>query len=132
MRRKSIFKPTIGNESLHQVSDDGVGVINCTTSKTNLALKSKMFSHRNIRKYTWISPEGKTHNQSNHISIDRRWRSSILDIRSFRGADCDTDHYMVVTKVRGSLAVSKQVTQTFCGERFNLRMLNELEVRKQY
>jgi hypothetical protein len=37
-----------------------------------------------------------------------------------------------VSKVRERLAVSKQATQTFDGERFNLRKLNELKVRKHY
>ena len=64
--------------------------------------------------------------------IDRRWHSSILDVRSFRKADCDTDHYLVVAKVRERLAVSKQAAQKFGGERFNLRKLNELDVRKRY
>jgi hypothetical protein len=31
----------------------------------------------------------------------------MLDISSFRGADCDTYHYVVVAKVREGLAVSK-------------------------
>ena len=38
----------------------------------------------------------------------------------------------MVAKVRERLAVSKQTAQTFDGERFNLRKLNELEVRKQH
>jgi hypothetical protein len=38
----------------------------------------------------------------------------------------------VVAKVRESLAVNKPAAQTFEGQRFNLRKLNELEVRKQY
>jgi len=62
---------------------------------------------------------------------DRRWHSSILDVQSFRGADCDTDHFLLVAKIRERLAVSKQVTQKFDGERFHLKKLNELEVRKQ-
>jgi len=91
-----------------------------------------MSPHRNIHKYTWTSPDGKTHNQTDHISIDRRWHSSVLDVRSFRGTYCDTDHYLVVAKVRERLAVSKQAAQTFDVDRFNLRTLSEMEVRKQY
>jgi hypothetical protein len=44
--------------------------------------------------------------------IDRRWHSSILDVRYFREADCDTDHYLVVAKVRERLEVIKQAAQT--------------------
>jgi len=38
----------------------------------------------------------------------------------------------VVKKFRERLALSKETAQKFDGERFNLRMLNELEVREQY
>jgi len=37
----------------------------------------------------------------------------------------------VIAKVRERVAVSKQAAEMFDGERFNLRKLNELEVKKQ-
>ena len=38
----------------------------------------------------------------------------------------------MVTVIKERLAVSKQAAQWFNRDRFNLRKLNELEVRKQY
>jgi hypothetical protein len=65
--RENIFKLTIVNESLHEISiDNGVRVVNCATSK-NLVVKSTMFLHFKIHKYTWTSPEGNTHNQIDHV-----------------------------------------------------------------
>ena len=68
----NIFKPTIGNDSLHQdSSDNGVRIVNFATSK-NLVVTSIMFPYRNIHKYIWTSPDGKTHDQIDHVLIDRR------------------------------------------------------------
>jgi hypothetical protein len=83
-----------------------VRVVNFATSK-NLVVKSIMFPHRSIHKYTWTSLDGQMHNQIDHILIDRRRHSSILDVRYFRGVDCNNDHYLVVAKIREILAVSK-------------------------
>jgi endonuclease/exonuclease/phosphatase family metal-dependent hydrolase len=106
--RKDIFKLTIGKESLHEISNDnGVRVINFATSK-NLIVKSTMFQDQNIHKYTWTSPDGKTVNQIDHILVDRRRHSNVLDARSFRAADCDSDRYLVVVKVRETLVVNKK------------------------
>jgi len=51
---------------------------------------------------------------------------SVLDMPFFRGADCDTDHHLVVVKVREIYAISKQRTTNFDMERFNLCSLSEL------
>jgi endonuclease/exonuclease/phosphatase family metal-dependent hydrolase len=125
--REDIFKPTIGNESLHEISNDnGIRVVNFATSK-NRIVKNTMFPRHNINKFTWTSPDRKTHNQIDHILTDKRWHSSVPDIRSFRGADCNTDHDLVVAKVGERLALSKQTTQNFDMKRFNLKKLNEVE-----
>jgi hypothetical protein len=50
----------------------------------------------------------------------------------FREADCDTDHYLVVAKVRERLTASKQTTHRFHMERFNLKKLNVVEGKDPY
>jgi hypothetical protein len=76
-----------------------------------------MSPHRNIHKYTWTSPDGKTHTQIDHILVDRRKHSIVLDVQTFRAADCDSDHYLVVAKVRERLAVNDQkIPQISYGE----------------
>jgi hypothetical protein len=72
LRRADIFKPTIGNGSLHRDNNyNGVRIVNFATSN-NLVVNSTMFQHKNILKYTRTFPDGKTHNQIDHILIDRR------------------------------------------------------------
>jgi endonuclease/exonuclease/phosphatase family metal-dependent hydrolase len=92
---EDIFKQIIGNESLHESSkNNGVRLVNFAPSK-NLIVKSTSFPHSNIHKHIWTSPDGVTHNQIDHVLIDKRRHANILDVRSFRGADCDTYHYLV-------------------------------------
>jgi hypothetical protein len=61
---EDIFKPTIGNESLHKISNDnGVRLVKLVkTSETKV---------RCCHIATSMSPDGKTHNQIDHILVDR-------------------------------------------------------------
>jgi hypothetical protein len=64
--------------------------------------------------------------------IDSGWHSSILDVRSFIGPDRDTDHYLVVAKIKERLAVSKRPVDKMDMDRFNLNKLNKGKVKQQY
>jgi hypothetical protein len=55
-------------------NDNGARVVNFATSK-NYTVKNSMFSCRNIHKITSAAPDGKMHNQIDHIWIDRRWHT---------------------------------------------------------
>jgi hypothetical protein len=92
----------------------------------NLIVKSTTFPHGDIHKHSWISPDGVTHNQIDHDLIDKREHSKVLDVRSFRGADCDTDHYLVVAKLRERISVGKRTRQNSDLERFDLKRLDNV------
>jgi hypothetical protein len=74
--KEDIFKPTIRNGNLCKIScDNGVRVVNFTTSK-NLIISSTVFRHCNIHKFTLTPPDGKTHNQIDHIL----WRGDSIKV----------------------------------------------------
>lgn len=52
---------------------------------------------------------GMVKNQIDHIAMGRKWRKSLLDVRSRRGADCGSDHHLVTADIR--LKVASQRTQ---------------------
>ena len=65
-----------------------------------LALANTMFKQHPRRLYTWTSPDGNTRNQIDYISIAHRWKTSLMNCRTYPGADCDTDHQLLVATLK--------------------------------
>ena len=105
--REEVYRHVIGKESLHKDSNDnGLRLIDFASGK-QMIIKSTWHPRKNINKETWISPDGVTRNQIDHVIIDRRHASDIMDVRSCRGADADSDHYLVRIRYRQKNRLSK-------------------------
>ena len=59
-----------------------------------------IFQHIDIHKLTWKSPDGKTVNQIDHVVINNKWRKSLKDMHTCRGADAGSDHYLVMSRLK--------------------------------
>jgi len=120
------YRPTIGRESLHSISNDnGTRLINFAASRDIISSSTYI-----LRKYiqanmiTNISPDGRTNNQIDHIAIDKEHRSWIKNIHSFRGADCDTDHYLLPIIVVASLTKKFSIDWRVRKNKNKLKLLN--------
>jgi len=71
---------------------------------------------------TQIAILGLMMNQIDHIAIPHKCRKSLLDVRSDRGADVASDHYLVIGQIRIRLAAKKKPTHI---NALNLTQKNE-------
>ena len=88
-----------------------------------------IFTHKDIHKYTWISPDRKTKNQTDHIAINKKRRTSLLDVRANRGADVGSDHMLVVSTIRQKLRRAVKPSQR---RRPNLGKLKDPDIRTEF
>ncbi|VVC38393.1 Endonuclease/exonuclease/phosphatase,Reverse transcriptase domain, partial [Cinara cedri] len=96
---------------LHEVTNiNGLNLIDFATSK-GLVIKSTMFSHKKIHKGTWKSPDGNHTNQIDHVLVNDRFKNRITNVKTMRGADCDSDHYLVKVNIKARLKFTDEVCQ---------------------
>ena len=66
------------------------------------------FKQPRRRLYTWTSPDGLHRNQIDYILIQKRWRSMIKSAKTMPGADCGTDHELLVATIQVKLKKTKK------------------------
>ena len=96
-----------------------------------MIISSTCFPHKSIHKRTWASPDGSTFNQIDHVLIYKRFATNITDVRSMRGANCDTDHYLVRLKYRRKIIYRLPLPNNMC-LRYNSAVLKEEGKQKTF
>ena len=74
---------------------------------------NSLFQQHKRRLYTWTSPDGQHRNQIEYILCSQRWRSSIQSAKTKTGADCGSDHELLVAKIRVKLKKVWETTRLF-------------------
>ena len=77
-----------------------------------LVMANTLFQQHKRRLYTWTSPDGHYWNQIDYILCSQRWRSSTESAKTRVGADCGSDHELLIAKYRVKLKKVHGVTQS--------------------
>ena len=81
--------------------------------KNALVIANPLFQQHKRRLYTWTSPDGQHRNQIHYILCSQRWRSSIHSAKTRLGADCGSDHELLIAKFRLKLKKVGKTTRPF-------------------
>ena len=95
-------------------------------------IANTLFQQHKRRLYAWTSPDGQHQNQTDYILCSQRWRSSIQSANTRPGADCGSDHELLITKFRPKLKKVGKTTRPF---RYDLNQIPydyTVEVRNRF
>ena len=95
-------------------------------------IENTLFQQHKRRLYTWTSPDGQHRNQIDYILYSQRWRSSIQSAKTRPGADCGSDHELLIAKFRPTLKKVGKTTRPF---RYHLNQIPydyTVEVRNNF
>ena len=81
--------------------------------KNALIRVNTLFQQHGRWLYTWISPDGQYQNQIDYILCSQRWRNSIQSAKTRPGADCGSDHELLIAKFRLQLKKVWKTTKPF-------------------
>jgi len=85
------------------------GLILCQFAEANeLIISSTYFEHKHIHKGSRNDPAGSTVNQIDHVLINRRRATTVEDVKTMRGANCDSDHSLIRTMIRHEISRTYQ------------------------
>ena len=81
--------------------------------ENTLVIANILFQQHKRLLYTWTSPDGQYWNQIHYILCSQRWRSSTQSAKTRPGADCGSDHELLIAKFRFKLKKVGKTTRPF-------------------
>ncbi|KIH43775.1 endonuclease/exonuclease/phosphatase family protein [Ancylostoma duodenale] len=107
--RREGWEETLGHFGHGGMNDNGLRLLTFAASNS-LLIDNSYFQHPRKHKLTWRCPKGTDSAVLDYFLIPSRFHSSFQDIRLMRGADCGSDHHLMVMKVKLRLKRNKRIS----------------------
>ena len=106
-----------------------------------LQLSNTRFAHKNIHRFTWERPSLKQKSLIDYIIVKQRPTFQVYDCRVKRGANCGTDHHLVLAKLvypypkkqeKNKPDRESPKTQKVTNPRYKLHLLHQSSIQYLY
>jgi hypothetical protein len=123
------WESAMGKHGYGTKNERGEQLLEFATSH-NLFICNRKFQQKPNRKWTWESPDGIHTYMIDLIIIQQRWKSSVINCRTFQGADINSDHSLVLCNIK--LKLKNLLNNPKQNRRLDTRQLNDQITRKSY
>ena len=97
-----------------------------------LVVANTILQKHKRRLYIWTSTDGQHRNQTDYILCSQRWKCSIQSAKTRPGADCGSDHELLIAKFRLKLKKVEKTTRPFRYELDQVPYDYTVEVRNRF
>ena len=96
----------------------------------DLCIMNTFFKHPERRTYTWKSPGDVHRNQIDYLMIRHRFKNSVVQCKTYPGADIGSDHNPVIAKIKVKLKKMQKASKK--APKVDIAKLKAQEIQSQY
>jgi endonuclease/exonuclease/phosphatase family metal-dependent hydrolase len=100
--KEAIDSEVTGKHTTHDETNRN-GEMLCDFAIANNLIMSIQFQHKYIHEGTWMSPDQLIINQIDHVMINRHKKKVTEDVRSMRGPNIDSNHFLLRVSIKQKL-----------------------------
>jgi len=127
--KERLYNEVTGQHTLHEETNRSGELLYEFAYANSMVVKSTNFQHKRIYKMTWLSPDQNTASQIDHIIINANKKGVIEDVRTMRGPNIDSDHFLVKAVIKQKLSVmhKKKLKPALKWNKINLQNPSKLK-----
>ena len=120
----------LGGHGVGNMNSNGLRLLTLCTEH-NLSLTNTFFRMRDKYKTSWMHPRSRHWHLIDYIAISRNDLSTVIKTRAMRGAECSTDHRLIVSDMRLSIRPKTRLRSRTV-KKLNTRLLKDPEKRSEF
>ena len=129
-RDSETWPGVLGRHGVGNMNSNGLRLLALCTEH-NLSLTNTFFRMREKYKTSWMHPRSRHWHLIDYIAVSRGDLSSVIKTRAMRGAECSTDHRLIVSDMRLSIRPKTRL-QPRSAKKLNTRLLMDPEKRSEF